>query len=525
MKINNGLISVSDKKGILDFSKKLLAQGISLYSTGGTYTQLKKLKEIAPLEKLSPFPEILNGRVKTLQPQIHAGILFDRDNPNHVKTIKEKNIIPLDLVVVNLYPFEKKVKANKNHEEILENIDIGGVTLLRAAAKNHKWVTVICEPADYQLFLKEIAKTGKTSLTFREKLASKAFQHTHNYEEMIAGYFQKKVNKVEPVTLRYSNQKELRYGENPHQKADFFFNSQKGKNNLGGLKILHGKEMSYNNYLDVEAALKVKEDFTKENLAVIIKHQNACGLSVSSNLNNSLELAWQGDLISAFGSIVLLNGEVTPTIANFFKDKFIEIILAENFNEKALSILQKKKNLRIIQFSTKKTEEKYEYRVITNGMLRQEKNQLLYTKLVLQNQPQKAIPASKQKLFDFAIKSIKKIKSNAIVIAMEFKKNAFMLVGMGCGQPNRLDAMQLALTKAEMNLKRLFPKNYPKKINECVLVSDAFFPFKDNIELANQFGIKNIIEPGGSIRDQEVIDTSKKYNIKLYFSHMRHFYH
>ena len=530
MEIRNAFVSVSDKTGILELCEGLVKNKINLYSTGGTYKFLNENGvKINPLKKIAPFPEILDGKMKSLQPEIHGGILFDRNNQKDLETITKHKITPIDLVVVNLYPFDKKVKLKKSHEEIIENIDIGGVALIRAAAKNYQWITVLHQEKHYELCLKEIFSQGNTSLTFRKKLALKAFSYTFNYDQKIFQYLNQKFNGNESLSLNYSHSKQLKYGENPHQKAKFLFNSddfRDGKNlSLASLTMIQGKELSYNNYLDVEAGLKIVEDYGEEKLVTVIKHQNPCGIGLGENLQESLQLAWQGDIISAFGSIVVFNGKVDIKIAEFLKKKFVEIIVAKTFTLEALNELKKKK-LKIVQIPTSETTTNHEYKIVTGGILKQEKNKLLYRKLTIPSkEATKSLTANEKRFFDFSIKAVKRIKSNAVAIASEFKKNQFMLIGMGSGQPNRLDAMKLALEKAKQNLKRLLPGSYQKKLNEAILVSDAFFPFKDSIELANEFGIKNIIEPGGSVRDAEVITTCEKYKINLYFSGIRHFYH
>ncbi len=562
MKINHALISVSEKKNITSFAEGLIGLGINIYSTGGTYKLLSKNSSsssglspsIKPLSDLAPFPEILDGRVKTLQPQIHAGILFDRKKKEHKETIKKKNIIPLDLVVVNLYPFAESLAKKSSHSAMIENIDIGGVTLLRAAAKNYQYVSVLCDFADYEECLKQIKKNKTTSLSFRKYLAEKAFEHTSTYDTSISNYFQS-LNKTKGTQSKENEfnsplgnlplgnlplEKKLRYGENPHQQASFLYSESK-ELNVNNLKILSGKEMSYNNFLDVEAALRTLEDFKHEinkklasklslkpasNLALVIKHQNPCGIGLSPNALTSLKLAWQGDEVSAFGSIILIDGTVNHEITNFFKKKFVEIIIAKKFTKSALLTLSKKKNLRLLEMGnlpfSKHTKE---YRFITGGVLEQGKNDLLYAELTNQTDSKEKINSSQQKAIKFAILSIKKVKSNAILTALQLKKDHFMVTGIGCGQPNRLDAMKIALEKTKENLIKLFPNQYEKKMSEVVLVSDAFFPFKDGVEIAHHYGVKNVVEPGGSIRDDEVIDFCKQKGINLYFTGTRHFFH
>ncbi len=529
--IANAFLSLSDKRGAEELALGLAQQGVNLYSTGGTYEfLLKKGVSIKPLEKIAPFPEILAGRVKSLQPEIYGGILFERDNEEHLKTMEKRGIIPIDLVVVNLYPFEEKVGLKKSHAEIMENIDIGGVTLLRAAAKNHRWVTVLCQKEDYETCLGEMQAGGNTSLDFRKKLALRAFSHTLQYEQAIFQYLSHEF--AEPSegsrwNLNYRHSKPLKYGENPHQKAEFLFDPhEKNHLSLANLEVIQGGELSYNNYLDIEAGLKVLEDYDEDKLVAIIKHQNPCGIGLSDDLAKSLQLAWEGDLVSAFGSIIVLNGEVGLEVSAFLKKKFVEIIVAQQFTPEALQELKKKK-VKVVQFRPYRRKSNYEYKIVAGGVLKQEKNDLLHQGLTLKNRGQaaKALTVQERKLFDFSIKAVKKMKSNAIALGFCFKEGEFMLLGMGSGQPNRLDAMKIALEKAEGNLKRLFPGNHREKLPEAVLVSDAFFPFKDNIELAKEFGIKQIIEPGGSVRDLEVIQACEKYEINLYFSKVRHFYH
>lgn len=530
MMIKNAILSVSDKSGIVELAKDLSSLGVNLYSTGGTKKViLDNNIEINDITSLTNFPEILDGRVKTLNPNIYAGVLAKKEDEQHQKTLQELNIEAIDLVVVNLYPFEKTIAQDSSLEEAIENIDIGGPTLLRASAKNYKSVLVVSDPKHYSELIEKL-KTNSVDLSFKEKLAVSAFKLTRNYDTAIEKYFSEKFLDQQSESFYYKKQKQLRYGENPHQESSLFYQDKDNSNfSLANAKILHGKEMSYNNYLDSEAAIQSAFSYPKNTVSVI-KHSNPCGYANGENVYEALKMAWEGDIVSAFGSVIAVNGNLTSECSTFLKDKFIEIIIVNEYEEEAIEILKKKsKNLRIIQVFQKKSQENNNYRMLNGVLLKQSFNDKHYDyfKKVTANNNETNNQNISEGLYHFAYQSVKYIKSNAISICHEYEQGKYMLMGMGAGQPNRVDALRkLAIPKAEENIIRLYGQDKLKEImSKCVLASDAFFPFADNVEYANQAGIKKIIQPGGSIRDQEVIDTCNQYNIEMFFTGMRHFNH
>lgn len=531
MMIKNAILSVSDKSGIIELAKELSSLGVNLYSTGGTKKViLENDIKVNDITSLTNFPEILDGRVKTLNPNIYAGVLAKKEDEQHQKTLQELNIATIDLVVVNLYPFEKTIAQDSSLEEAIENIDIGGPTLLRASAKNYKSVLVVSHPKDYSELIDKL-KTDSIDLSFREKLAIYAFKLTRNYDTAIEKYFSKKFLNQESESFYYKKQKQLRYGENPHQESSLFYQDKENSNfSLADAKILHGKEMSYNNYLDSEAAIQSafsnSKDTVAKNIVSVIKHSNPCGYASGGSVYEALKMAWEGDIVSAFGSVIVINGNFTAECSEFFKDKFIEIIIVNEYEREAIEILKKKsKNLRIIEVFQKKSQENNNYRMLNGVLLKQgvdDKNYDDFKKVTTENNQ-----SISEGLYKFAYQSVKYIKSNAISICHEYEQGKYMLMGMGAGQPNRVDALaKLAIPKAEENIIRLYGQDKLKEImSQCVLASDAFFPFADNIEYTNQAGIKKIIQPGGSIRDKEVIDICNQYSIEMFFTGMRHFNH
>ena len=536
--IKNAILSVSDKTGIVDLSKQLSSLGINLYSTGGTKKVLLENNiSVHDISSLTGFQEILDGRVKTLHPKIHAGILAKRREEQHQQILKKLEIKTIDLVVVNLYPFEKKVSENASLEEVIENIDIGGPTLLRASAKNYQSVLVISHPKYYQELIEKLQQ-DKLDLSFREQLAVAAFQQTRNYDTAIEKYFSEKFLNCDSETFFYKKNKKLRYGENPHQSSDLFYqekNQEKQQNSfsLASCQILHGKEMSYNNYLDSEAAIQ-SAFYNNKNTVAIVKHSNPCGYATGDSIQEALQMAWEGDIVSAFGSVIAVHGKLTVQASEFLKNKFIEIIIVEEYEEQAVEFLKKKsKNLRIIKINKNDRLQQDNYKILNGVLLKQNFNDKIYEEIkrvtLQQNSAEKKKELSSEflGLYSFAYQTVKYIRSNAIAICHEYQKNKYMLIGMGAGQPNRVDALRkLAIPKAQENITRLYGKEKLTEVmSQCVLASDAFFPFADNVEYANEAGIKKIIQPGGSIRDDEVIATCNKYGIEMFFTGMRHFYH
>ncbi len=502
MKIKRALLSVYDKKGILEFAKGLSELGIDIISTGGTARLLKeKGIKVREVSEITGFPEILGGRVKTLHPLIHGGILFKRGVEKHEKEIKDLKISPIDLVVVNLYPFkEVSTQPGVGLEKVLENIDIGGPTMIRAAAKNFPYVIVVVDPEDYPKILEELKREGDLSLERRRKLAEKAFIHTASYDIAISRYFfTLERDKIPPhLFIDSPLNQTLRYGENPHQRAMFYSYQVKWRK-------LGGKEISYNNLLDMDSALRILKDFSPPT-AVIIKHTNPCGLASAEDLLSAYIKARQADPVSAFGSVVGVNREVDEKLAQELISTFIEIILAPSFTPEALSILSRRPSLRVIEGIN--VEEKWEYRSIEGGILVQERDLDIEeedTWQLVSDRP----PTEKEKRdLLFAWKVVKHVKSNAIVVA---KDNCTL--GIGAGQMSRVDAVKLAISKCQTS-----PQG-------AVMASDAFFPFRDSIDEAARAGITAIIEPGGSKRDEECIKAAQEHGITLIFTGKRHFRH
>ena len=514
LKIKNALISVSDKEDIVPLLEVLKKYNIEIISSGGTYKILKKLGyKCTELSKYTGFKEMLDGRVKTLHPKIHAGILHDRQNKSHRYEMNKQKFPPLDLIVVNFYPFQKIVRYSKNQKNIIENIDIGGPTMVRAAAKNFKNVTIITNKNDYSNLKKELEKyKGKTSLHFREVMSSKAFGLTAYYDAMIANWFNNKLKIKFPdrKTIFGRKFKKLRYGENPHQESSIYVNDYNDKS-LGFAQI-HGKELSYNNYNDIFASLETLSCIKSKSGTVIIKHANPCGVSENKKPINSFVNAYASDPLSAFGGVIACNYKINKRIAKEISKNFLEVILAKGFDKESLKILKKKKNLRIIDITNYKYKRVPSIKTFDGSFLVQNKDELIFDKkklkCVTKLKPNKKELAEAQ----FAFKMSKYVKSNAIVICKNFST-----IGIGAGQPSRIDSCKIAIQKV---------RNFqPAKIKNSIAASDAFFPFADGIKTLIKAGIKIIIQPGGSIRDKEVIDTANKAKIKMLFTGIRHFNH
>jgi phosphoribosylaminoimidazolecarboxamide formyltransferase / IMP cyclohydrolase len=525
VRIKSALVSVYHKDGLDNIIKSLNALGVTFYSTGGTQTFIEELGfKVVPVEDLTSYPSILGGRVKTLHPKVFGGILARRENEGDQKQLAEYQIPEIDLVIVDLYPFEATVASGASHADIIEKIDIGGISLIRAAAKNFNNVIIVpsqAQYADLQCLLDE--KKGYSTLEDRQNFAAAAFGVSSHYDSAIFNYFNSGKEATERVSL--NNGHVLRYGENPHQSAVFYkFNNVANGASLANAKILQGKELSYNNLLDADAAWKAASDayhavthLSKKVAVSVIKHLNPCGLAVSENVMKSLEMAWAGDPISAFGGIICFTEKVTAEVAVWFGPKFVEIIIAPEFSDEALEILGKKKNLRLLQVDIKDitTGEKL-YRSISGGMLVQDEDEGADTEFKTVTKLQ--FPANKMNLVGFGITACKHLKSNAIAIVSENSDGSFWLTGAGMGQPNRLDSLR-HLTMPRFNQKEGIG------IENSVLISDAFFPFRDSIEAANEYGVKYIVEPGGSIRDEEVIEACNEFGIAMIFTGKRHFKH
>ncbi|MCP9312679.1 bifunctional phosphoribosylaminoimidazolecarboxamide formyltransferase/IMP cyclohydrolase [Liquorilactobacillus satsumensis] len=512
--MKRALVSVSDKKGLVPFVKELVAHDFEIISTGGTQKFLDEAGiETLAVEDVTGFPEILDGRVKTLNPLIHGALLGRREVPAHVETMKKMQITPIDLVCVNLYPFKQTIeKPDVEFADAIENIDIGGPSMLRSASKNYRDVTVVIDPADYAEIGAQIAKKGTTTLETRAKLAAKAFRHTAAYDTLIAQFLsdQAGVEAPEELTLTYNLEDTMRYGENSHQKAWFYRDALAQKYALSSAKQLHGKQLSYNNIKDADAALRIAREF-EEPTVVALKHMNPCGIGRAERLETAWDLAYQADPISIFGGVIVLNRKVDVATAEKMHQLFLEIIIAPAFEEEALAILEKKKNLRLLQldFSSKNEKPQKEVVSVLGGLLVQEQDVLQENpadwKVVTQAQP------TKEQLDSllFAWKAVKHTKSNAIVVA-----NAQRTLGIGAGQPNRIDSTKIAVEKAAEAIN-----------DKAVLASDAFFPMDDCVQYAAEHGIKAIVQPGGSIRDKDSIAMADKFGIVMVTTGIRHFRH
>jgi phosphoribosylaminoimidazolecarboxamide formyltransferase/IMP cyclohydrolase len=511
MTIRRALISVSDKTGIVDFARALHQLGIEIISTGGTARQLRESGiPVIMISDVTGFPEILDGRVKTLHPRIHGAILAVRDREEHLQQLAEHQISPIDLVVVNLYPFQQTWQQGASHEEIIENIDIGGPTLIRASAKNYRYVTVVVDPADYAQVLEEIHQNKGTSEELRKTLASKAFAHTAQYDAIISRYFQEQNDQPFPdkLTLTFEKVQSLRYGENPHQRASFYRDPLSTTVGIVTAKQLHGKELSYNNIQDGEAAWQAVCEFA-EPAVVVVKHTNPCGVGLGQTIAEAFARAHEADPVSIFGGIVAANRPIDRDTALQMKPIFLEIVLAPDFTDEALEILKVKKNLRLLKMKAmNKTNPQFKVTSVSGGLLVQEADLIEMNpaewKVVTERKPSK----EEWEQLKFAWQVVKHVKSNAIVLA-----KAFRTVGIGAGQMNRVGAAEIAIRQAKEEAKG------------SVLASDAFFPMKDTVETAAEAGITAIIQPGGSIRDEESIQEANRRGIAMVFTGIRHFKH
>ena len=509
-KIKKALISVSDKKNLKLLLKILIKHKIELISSGGTYKEIKKLGfKCLEISEYTNSPEILDGRVKTLHPKIHAGILSKRNNKSHKNDLKNNNFEEIDLVIVNFYPFEKTLVQNSNHSKIIENIDIGGPTMVRAAAKNYNDVTVITSFNQYNELILEIEKNrGSTSLNFRERMSIEAFSETAYYDAVISNYFNKLQNNNFPKKkVIFGNLIEkLRYGENPHQEAGIY-----SKTDSLNIEQIHGKQLSYNNYNDIFSALTISKSLPNNTGTVIVKHANPCGVSVHKNNLKSYQLALACDPVSAFGGIVSCNFKITKSLALELNNIFLEVVIANGFDKNAIQILNKKKNLRLIDASNFIIKDLLKFSSANGSILTQSEDLKKFNikdfKVVSKKKPNK----SQLKNLIFAFNVCRYVKSNAIVLASQDAT-----VGIGSGQPNRRDSCQIAIEK--MNRFQNLKEN-------VVAASDAFFPFVDGLEILIQSGVSAVIQPSGSIRDKEIIKFANKTNTVLMFSKTRHFKH
>jgi phosphoribosylaminoimidazolecarboxamide formyltransferase/IMP cyclohydrolase len=506
------IVSVSDKSGVVDFARGLKELGTEIFSTGGTRKSLEAAGvKIRGISELTGFPEILDGRVKTLHPAVHGGILARRDLPQHLSQLADNHIGPIDMVVVNLYPFVEAVtRAEVSLNEALENIDIGGPSMIRSAAKNFPSVLVVVHPGDYDAILQKL-RTGDLDQEYRKRLAHKAFQHVAIYDTAIAQYLNDEIF-PEEMTIALRKARDLRYGENPHQRAAFYIeqNVKQKNDGLASLEQLSGPEISFNNILDLDAALNVLSDFTASTIA-IMKHNNSCGLASHDDLAEAYRRALTGDPVAAFGGIVASNRTIDLGTAQEIAKSHYDAIVAPDYEKQALELLRRKESLRLAKVASyfpPPPEAYLDFRRVRGGFLAQVPDTLAEAELkprtVTNRQPSEA------ELSDllFAWTAVKGIKSNGIVVA-----KGKTLLGMGAGQPSRVVAVQLALERAG------------DRARDSVLASDAFFPFPDGPELAIKQGVTAIIQPGGSVRDKEVIKLANKYNVAMVFTGVRHFRH
>jgi len=510
--IKRALISVTDKTYIVEFAKALSDLGVEILSTGGTAKVLKEAKiPVVEVSDYTGFPEIMDGRVKSLHPKIHGGILARRDLPSHVAELEKHGIKPIDLVVVNLYPFEEVVeREGALAAEIIENIDIGGPSMIRSAAKNFAFVTAVTSPKDYDLVVAEIKERGDTSLETRQMLARKAFSRTYQYDEAIERYFRSQLGEAELLDLHYEKVQSLRYGENPHQKAAFFRNPLNHDANITNAKVLQGKQLSFNNIVDGDAALELVKDFQKPT-AAIIKHNNPCGVASGNTIEEAFKLAFEVDSMSAFGGVIALNRPCTQEIVEFMNVKkwFVEIIICPKFEPEALKLLHKKTNMRLLETGPLKLDvNRRDIKKVAGGILIQTEDTYQVTEKDLKVVSKKQPTSEQIAAMLFATKIVKHVKSNAIVLA-----KGEVVMGIGAGQMSRVDAVHLAAYKAGERAKG------------SAMASDAFFPFADGLEMAHESGIDVVIQPGGSVKDDEIIKRADELGMVMVFTGVRFFRH
>ena len=513
------LISVSDKTGVVEFARELVALGWEILSTSGT---MKLLREaglpVTSVSDVTGFPEICDGRVKTLHPKIHGALLARRDIPEHMKALKDNEIETIDLVCVNLYPFRETIaKPDVTMEDAVEHIDIGGPSMLRSAAKNWESVTVVCNPSDYSTIISEIKATGNTTRETRLALSAKAYTHTAEYDMAIATYMRAQAGLNEKIFLEYDLKQSLRYGENPHQQAKFYSSAEVEPFSLATAEQLGGKELSYNNIQDANATLNIAREFD-EPFCVGVKHMNPCGSAVGKTIAEAWRKAYEADKTSIFGGIVAANREIDLETAQMLKPIFLEIVMAPSFAPDALELLQTKKNLRILKVDmTRDDKVRSQYVSMNGGMLVQDRDSSIVPvsagQCVTEAKPTEAQLAD----LDFAWKIVKHVKSNAIVVAKDG-----MTYGVGAGQMNRVGSAEIALKQAAATLKE---EGRDINAEGLVLASDGFFPFNDVVALAAEYGIKAIVQPGGSIRDEDSVKLANEKGITMLFTGERHFKH
>ena len=506
------LISVSDKTGVVEFAQQLRSLGWEIIATGGTMKLLRDSGlEVINISDVTGFPEICDGRVKTLHPKVHGGLLARRDDESHLAALKENQIEFIDMVCVNLYPFRQTIaKPDVTMEDAIENIDIGGPSMLRSAAKNYKDVTVVCDPIDYTQIIEEIKASGNTTLQTRLQLSAKAYTHTAEYDSMIATYMRKAAGLNEKLFLEFDLVQGLRYGENPHQQAKFYSSANSGSYSLANAKQLNGKELSYNNIQDANAALCIAREFD-EPFCVGLKHMNPCGAAIGTDVVDAWTKAYEADKVSIFGGIVAVNREVTREAAELMKPIFLEIIMAPSFSEGALEVLCTKKNLRLLQVDMSKDDTVVNQYVSVNGGLLVQDLDKTTAEVTAEMCVTEAKPSVEQVTdLNFGWRIVKHVKSNAIVVVKDGHT-----VGVGAGQMNRVGSAEIALKQAQA-------AGFTEGL---VLASDGFFPFDDTVTLAAQYGVTAIVQPGGSVRDEDSIKKANECGITMLCTGMRHFKH
>jgi phosphoribosylaminoimidazolecarboxamide formyltransferase/IMP cyclohydrolase len=511
--VRRALISVHDKTGIVELARELVSRGVALVSTGGTAAHLKGAGlEVGLVEETTGFPEILGGRVKTLHPLIFGGVLADETREDHARDLSAAEIAPFDLVVVNLYPFEATVASGARPSQIVEMIDIGGPALVRAAAKNHARVAVVIEPADYESVLEEIRVSGGTTLATRERLAARAFARTAAYDAAIARYLSARGGPEETfpesLVLAFERAGALRYGENPHQRAALYREPQAPTDAIVRFEMLQGKELSFNNLLDLDSAVTLARDFDGP-AAVIVKHNNPCGAAIGDTISEAFGRAFACDPLAAFGGIIAIRGRVDGALASLVLQHFVEVVAADDYTEEAIAFFSKKPNIRLLRVPVSRgARARVDWKRIEGGLLVQdsdsEPDPVSAWRVVSQRKP----TAVERAACELAWKVVRRVKSNAIVLA-----NARQTIGIGAGQMSRVDACRLAATKPVL------------PIVNCGAASDAFFPFRDGLDILADAGVTAVVAPGGSIRDQEVVAAADSRQMAFLLAPKRHFRH
>lgn len=526
------LISVSDKTDIEQFAKALHTLGWEIVSTGGTKKLLIEAGiPVVNIENVTGNPECFDGRMKTISFQVESALLYDRNNPQHVEEAEKLNIQPIDLVCCNLYPFKETIKKESvTLKEAIEQIDIGGPTMIRSAAKNFQSVIVVTDASDYQTVIEELNKNNNTvSEKIRGMLAAKAFEMTADYDGAIDQYLHQKLLDEYKVRLKFSKGKKLRYGENSHQDANIYMDTRVTEPNIPSAKQICGKELSFNNYVDANSALEAIKAIKEGCVVCIVKHNNPCGYATGKDVHSALAAAWSGDPVSAFGSVIAVNQHFDLAAAEYLKGKFVEIIIAPSFDQDAIDFLQaKNKDLRLLEIGDiyRGKRRRRTFKHLIGGLLEQDRDLVSFEKW--DTVTHQTMPESIKGLAQFSYTSVQFIKSNAVVISDEYEPGFFRTLAIGAGQPNRINALRnLAIPKALENLQSegMSPQEAKIHLQSCVLSSDAFFPFRDTVDCAGENNIQYIIQPGGSVRDQESIDACNEHNVCMIFTGTRHFNH